>query len=110
MLSGFLYTVLAIYVLWMYYLAVMSLYRAKKAGTLTKVGYVLGLPILVSGVLLNVVINVTFCSALFMELPKEFLVSQRLQRLSKKDNWRKKIVEFVAKHFLDTFDPSGRHI
>lgn len=30
--------------------------------------------------------------------------------LAKKDNWRKKIVEFVAKHFLDVFDPSGKHI
>ena len=44
-----LYAIGSIYALWLMYLAVMNLSRAKEAGKLTKTALVLGMPIFLTG-------------------------------------------------------------
>lgn len=104
--QGLLWT----YVLWGMYVLVMGLKRARDAGTLTPVAHALGLPILVVGYALDFAVNVTVCTVLLAELPRETTVTARLKRHKNADNWRGRIARWVAAHLLDAFDPDGRHI
>lgn len=106
-LAGFL----SLYALWVFYLAVMALKRARDAGTLTKTARVMGTPVLFIGLLLDFLVNVTVMTVLFAELPKEWLVTSRLQRHAKHDD-KPGCMRVVAwlRQFLDPFDPSGKHI
>jgi len=99
------------YVLWVLYLAVMNLQRARDAGTLGRAAYCLGLPLLYLGLLVDFLVNVLPVSVLFLELPREMLVTQRLTRHANDvDGWRKRLAIWFAYNLLDTFDPSGKHV
>lgn len=101
---------LLLYILWLLYLAVMSLMRARDAGTLSKPAYILGLPALGIGLALNAFVNVTIFSAILLEVPRELTVTSRLQRHAPDDSWRGKIARAIGKYLLDTFDPDGKHV
>lgn len=105
-----IYSLLSIYLLWVFYLAVMNLHRVHKTTGLSKMTYTFGVPVLAVGLLLDVLVNIIVCSIVFFDIPRELTVTDRLQRYVAKDGWRKKIAEYIAKHFLDVFDPSGKHI
>jgi hypothetical protein len=101
----------SIYALWILYLAVMNLQRARDSGKLTKSAYYLGLPILYTGLLIDFLVNIFILSFIFIDLPKEFLVTSRLKRyVNNKSGWRKKLAIWFALNLLDSFDPSGKHI
>ena len=103
----------SIYVLWAFYLAVMNLARAKEAGTLTKTAYYFGLPLFCLGLFLDWLVNLVVKTLLFLEPPDAFdeLVTYRLKRHAYgPDGWRKTVALWYALNFLDTFDPSGKHI
>lgn len=99
------------YLLWILYLAVMNLQRARDSGAITRAAYRLGLPLLYVGLLVDCLVNVVPVSVLFFELPREFLVTQRLTRhANARSGWRKRLAIWFAKNLLDTFDPSGQHV
>jgi hypothetical protein len=99
------------YVLWILYLAVMNLQRAHDAGTITRPAYCLGLPLLYLGLLVDFLVNVFPVTVLFLELPRELLVTARLTRYANgPDGWRKRLALWFAHNLLDTFDPSGQHV
>lgn len=102
--------ILSFYALWLFYLAVMNLQRARDAGTLTRTAYLMGLPILYVGLLLDSLINQIWMSVILLELPREWLVSARLQRHFHGTGWRQAVAVWFAVNLLDVFDPSGRHI
>lgn len=101
---------LLIYALWVFYLAVMNLKRARNAGLLTKTANALGLPVLFAGYALDLLVNALPMTVLLLELPQELTVTARLKRHIKTGTgWR----FWLARWFiplLDPFDPSGRHI
>lgn len=97
------------YLLWLFYLAVMNLKRAKDNGTLNPVALVLGYPFLIIGLILDLLVNVFVMTFLFLELPRETLVTARLKRLIKEGGWRGKLAYLFCHYLLDTFDPSGSH-
>lgn len=98
------------YVLWMFYLAVMSLMRARDAGKLSRPAYILGLPILWTGLFIDCVVNIFVASVVFLEPPRELLVTSRLTRLVHRNSgWRGKLALWVCINLLDQFDPSGHH-
>ena len=102
--------ILAIWLLWVFYLAVMNLKRAKDAGQLSKTALVLGAPVLWIGYLLDAFVNITLMTIVLLEFPKEILVTDRLIRHSKATSgWRLKVV-YWFQPLLDPFDPSGRHL
>ena len=102
--------ILAIGLLWVFYLAVMNLKRAKDAGQLSKTALVLGAPVLWIGYLLDAFVNITLMTIVLLEFPKEILVTDRLIRHSKATSgWRLKVV-YWFQPLLDLFDPSGRHL
>ncbi len=101
----------AMYALWLLYLAVMNLQRARDAGALTRPAYLLGLPILYLGLLVDFLVNVVVLTALMLEPPREWLVTARLTRHAHDgDGWRCAMALWIAANLLDVFDPSGKHI
>jgi len=108
--SGVIHGLAATYLLWLFYLAVMNLKRARDNGTLSKVALFLGSPILIVGYLLDWFVNVTVMTIVFLELPQEKMVTHRLRRhVRHGSGYRKKLAWFICHHLLDTFDPSGKH-
>ncbi len=98
------------YALWIFYLAVMGLKRAKDAGLLHKTAVVFGYPVLIVGYLLDAFVNVAVLTVILLELPRELTVTARLKRhIRMSQGWRLSVaVWFVP--LLDPFDPSGRHV
>lgn len=103
------YGALGTYALWLWYLAVMSLKRARDAGRLSRVAYVMGLPILWSGLLIDCAVNLAVATILFLELPREWLVTARLSRLAHNGGWRARLALWICANLLDQFDPDGHH-
>ena len=101
---------LSIYELWIYYLAVMGLKRARDAGLLSRTALILGTPVLITGLLLDAFANVLVMSVLLLELPRELTVTSRLQRhIRISQGWRLRLAQWFIP-LLDPYDPSGRHI
>lgn len=99
-----------IYILWLFFLAVMNLQRARDAGTLSRPAYWMGLPLLYAGLALDFTSNMLPVSILFLELPRELLVTARLRRhIHDGSGWRKQLARWFCANLLDVFDPSGCH-
>lgn len=109
-LSAVLHGLLITYALWLLYVLVMGLYRAKLQGRLSRVALVLGFPVYAIGYLLDVFVQMTVASVLFLELPREGLVTGRLTRHIKRGKgWRRDLARWICFHLLDPFDPHGVH-
>lgn len=111
----YIYYVLgASYALWIFYMAVMNLDKCKRNKTLTKSALVLALPVLVIGFLLDVLVQMTIGTVMFLDIPREITLSARLSRYWNDDpndnNWRKKLAGWMKVNILDPFDPDGIHI
>jgi hypothetical protein len=107
-----IYAVLSVYVLWLFYLAVMNLKRAKDAGTIPRLSLWLGYPILIVGLVLDWLVNVVVFTVLFLELPGSAteLVTGRLDRhYNNGKGWRQRLAGWFGDHLLHAFDPRGRH-
>lgn len=101
---------LATWLLWVFFLAVMHLQEARDAGRLTTWNTRTGYSVLFVGYLLDFTVNMTFAVLLFLELPHETTVSARIQRLVLYGTgWRQKVAIWIRSALLATFDPSGRH-
>lgn len=101
---------LLMYSLWVLYLAVMNLKRARDAGKLSRPAYILGMPLLYGGLFIDFLCNVLVMTPLMLELPRELTVTSRLQRHALGSGYRQKIALWMGAHLLDPFDPSGKHI
>lgn len=49
------------------------------------------------GAIIDCVVNVTWFSLIFLELPKEFLLTKRVQRLKLELGWRGKLALLICK-------------
>lgn len=96
---------------WVFFACIMNLKRVRDAGELTLPAKLFGFPTLFLGYILDVVLNITLGTLLFMELPCEPLFSTRLQRLTNTQptRWRGKLALWVRRSLLDNIDPSGIH-
>jgi len=101
---------LCLYCLWIFYLAVMSLKRAKDSNMLTKTATAFAYPVLITGLFLDFIANIFVMTPMLLEFPRETTVTARLKRHNKESTgWRKAIAAW-AEPLLDPFDPSGDHI
>lgn len=77
---------------------------------ISRTSLIIGYTILAVGALIDLVMNVTIFSLVFLELPKEWLLTAMLQRYMKTRNgWRYRWENSLCKRLLNIFDPSGRH-
>lgn len=105
-----LYAFLMLYVLWIFYLAVMNLKRARDANAITRTALCFGYPVLIVGYALDVFVNLTLMSVFFLELPHETTMTSRVKRhLYHSQGWREKLAAWFCHNLLNSFDPSGKH-
>ena len=95
---------------WGMYALVMGIYRAHLSHRLKGLVLVLSLPFVAVGYLMDVFANLTIASLVFLEPPREWLVTDRLKRhMHKSKGWRFLLAKYICDHLLDVFDPSGDH-
>lgn len=98
------------YLLWVFYLAVMNLKRVQDTVGLNKTCLYLGIPVLVIGLILDLICNIFIMTLVLLELPQETTVTARLKRHKiESTGYRLKVAEWFET-VLDAFDPSGDHI
>lgn len=103
--------VIYLWVFWGLFVLVMGIYRAHLDHRLTTFQTWLGLPWVIIGYTVDVFSNIFIASILFLELPKELLVTSRLSRYINTDgaSRRKSIAGYICENILDSFDPTGVH-
>ncbi len=101
---------LSFYLLFVFYLAVMNIKGVNDSTPLTGVTRIAGLSVLYPGLFLDALVNLVVLTVVFVELPREYLVTSRLSRhIKDTDGWRKKLSVFICSKLLDKFDPRGCH-
>jgi hypothetical protein len=105
-----LFCFLSFYVLWILYLAVMNLKRARDMGKLSKTAKFLGTPVLFVGYILDAILNILVMTIILLEFPQELTVSERLKRHNRYSTGWRKSVALWFEPLLDPYDPSGDHI
>ncbi len=103
-------SIVAVYLLWVHYVAVMRLMQVRDAGHLTHATKAIGYTALGVGLLLDLIVNTVIATVLFFELPREWTVSSRLTRHSELGKgWRQRLALAIRKGLLDNIDPNGIH-
>jgi len=100
---------LSIALVWIFYLAVMNLKRNKEH--LTLLAKCFAYPMLWVGMVGDMLFNFFWGSILFLEFPRELLMTTRLHRHLRdhKKDWRDRNANWFCRHFLNSFDPDGKH-
>ena len=93
------------------YVLVMGVYRAHLTQRLSLVAYVLLVPFVVLGFVVDVLTNIIIASVLFADPPRELLLTTRLQRYvaGSGTGWRKAVATWVCDTLLDPLDPRDEH-
>ena len=59
---------------------------------------------------MDVAANWIIAPLVFLDWPREVLVTARLIRYKRTDTgWRNRLATFICEHLLDVFDPTGDH-
>lgn len=119
--------------LWLAYLAVMRLQEVRDAGKLPPDIVPIATAALYFGLAVDLVYNWTWAIAVYCDVPRELLVTQRLERykygrayrlqrtgrcrwsfvrvdIAPATGWRLARTDWNATNMLDPFDPSGQHL
>jgi len=108
-----LYYVLSVFLLlpftWVLYIAIMGF--KEHLDTMGRVSKFIAYCILPVGLVADVLFNFTWGSIMFLELPKELLMTTRLKRhlADHKKDWRDRNANWFCREFLNIYDPSGKH-
>jgi len=100
------------FVLWVGYLASTHLDKLRVTGFLTPRARQLGAVVLGLTALVDVYANMTSATLWFLQLPREFLVTQRLKRYMHEPatSWRRRWAYYVGVDLLNAADRSGNHL
>lgn len=112
MLSAFAgKVVLAVWAFYLLYILAMGIYRAYLAKRLSLFQKIILSPVIAVMLFVDWFMNWTLCILLFLEVPEEYLVTQRLQRYIKEGDgdWRHLWALAICDNLLDIFDPTGNH-
>lgn len=95
------------FLLWIMFLAVMSLKAAKDSGKLTGVAYGFGMVVLIIGYLVDFLINMAPATVLFLEPPFELTVTARCGSYLTDPGFRGGIARWLCRNLLDPFQIGG---
>lgn len=103
---------LTLWVTWIFYLAVMHLKeerdRLKAEGKeFTTSQKIFGYPIIFIGLIVDVFLNMTAGTILFIEIPKEILFTGRVSRWNDTGGWRGDLARWFCSTLLDPFEKGG---
>jgi hypothetical protein len=106
-----LYIVLAdLYLFFIMYVASMAMIRAHAEKKLNGLLWVLCLPFVAVSIVLDFINNLIVFTLLFAELPREWLVTDRLKRHARQHTFRGKIARWLDSFVLAPFDHTGSHL
>lgn len=90
---------------WGLYVIVMAVYRMHLMKKLSPPSYILAAPFALLGFALDVLGNGTLCWLLFLDAPREWTITGRLQRyMAQPAGWRRETAKWVCANALDPFD------
>lgn len=105
-----LYILADLYLFFILYVASMGMIRAHKDNKLNLALWILCLPFVALSWLFDVVNNLIIFSLIYLELPHELTVTDRLKRHVKEQTFRGKISRWIAETLLNPFDYDGNHV
>ena len=95
-----------VYVTWLLYMTLMHLRRVRDR--LSRPVQWIAWPAVALGVVCDVLLNLLVASVLFIDPPRELLLTARLKRYQKKPGtWRAQLARWVCHHLLNPFDEGG---
>ena len=104
------YSMLAFWALWVLFLATMNLAQAKAEGKLKGFALWAGYTVLGIGLLVDFIVQITVATVLWLELPREWAVSGRVERLCREGHgYRLTLAMWFRRVLLAPFDRSGGH-
>lgn len=104
------YSLLAFWCLWVLFLAVMNLGQAKAENKLQGFALYAGYTVLAAGLLVDLVVQITVATVIWLELPREWTVSERVARLCREGHgYRLTLALWFRRVLLAPFDRSGGH-
>ena len=104
----FLFVFLPLFV-HMSYVYTMGVKKARGEGNLSKPVLFFIVPTLAVMLPFYVLLNIVVGSIIFLELPRTYQFTARCQRHMHDDTWRGAQARWWCKHFLDPYDPAGKH-
>ena len=99
-----------LYMFFIMYVASMNMIRAHDDKKLNGLLWVLCVPFVAVSLVIDLIANLTLFTLLYWELPRELLVTSRLKRHVRDDNWRGKLTRWIAVKILNPFDYTGDHL
>jgi hypothetical protein len=95
-------------ILWLMYIHVMAALRVwNDLHWLIRAHLLLIAPVFIT---LDVAVNITIGSLLFLELPRWWTLSERLHYHATRDHgWRTAMSSWMCRNMLNPFDPDGHH-
>lgn len=114
------YSILLMYITWVFFTAVMRLREVRDSGRLEftnhPIRFIFAYVTLFAGLLLDTAVNWIICTVIGIEFPKEFLTTARLNRWYSSTNesglarYRKLLAKWFGEELLDEIDPDGKHV
>ena len=98
-----LYSIASLYLLWLGYVLTMQIVR--QWDCLPLASRILGAPPALAAYLLDVFLNLTVCTVLFLDLPREATITKRLHRYRRGRGRRARVARWICWHLLNPFDP-----
>lgn len=101
-------TLASLWLLWVFFLAVMELRAVRDAGGLKRGddAYYIGLSVLFVGFIIDFTVNILL-SPVFLEPPFETTVTARVTRWKKEQGYRGAIARWMCRKLLDPFQQGG---
>ena len=111
-ISTIIFILLILWSLWILYVAMMNIERSSMQNALPWQAKLMVYPTMLVFDIIEFIANVFVCTLIFLDIPRELTVSDRLRRYyinQERSGWRMVIVNFI-KPMLDPFDHKGPHI
>ena len=101
-----------LFLLFLLWIVISGLSRAHAEGRLSPHVIAVGTGIAYIGLAWDVLCNVLICTVIFLDIPREATLSQRLRRLLLTTGWRQRLALWFAVDLINPFsvDPSDPHI
>ena len=96
-------TIASLYALWLGY--VLTMHIVYRWDDLPLASRILGAPAALLAYVLDVFLNWTLCTVLFLDLPRERTITERLHRYQQRPGLRARVAAWVCGHLLNPFDP-----
>lgn len=95
---------------WVLYVFTMGLYRAFLQKRLKGLTLFMCAPFVAVALVLDFAAQVTVFTVVFLDPPTHLLVTNRLRAyMAGPEGWRRRLADYICKHLLDPFDPTGAH-